>query len=267
MPIPKQIPGPKRLSGLAVPMLAVFPVLMLFAFWLGGETALTALAIGLPVLVAGATILVRFVSRDRIARDTVTGLMQGDGFAQMVDHVFDVTRYDDLRSACLLVEIDDSEELALRYGQKAMDDVALAAADRIVGVLRAHDSVARLGKARFGVCLTPVRPTGPGTVHPDHGAYPGCRRRTAAHRCQYALCVLFNRVLSAQSRAQRRRTGLARSSQIGFGRGAAERSVQHPCLLPRSAASTGSSENASAGCCDRIGTGPDPGLVSTATLH
>jgi diguanylate cyclase (GGDEF)-like protein len=140
------------------PILAFLPAVTLGAFWLGGEAALVAASLGLPLVFALGGAFGGWPAAGMIApRDSVTGLMLRDGFETVVDQVYSETETSGLRAACFALELNDFKELARRHGQEAADIVALRCGERIVSVLRDGDTVARTGDARFAVCLKPVR--------------------------------------------------------------------------------------------------------------
>ncbi len=137
------------------PVLAFLPALTLGAFWFGGETALVAAALGLPLLVA---LLGGFSTKDAEAagRDGLTGLMLAEGFEAQTKEVYQRTIDNGLKSALMIIEIDDYDELVAAHGQDAGDAVMQRCGERIGGILRHRDRIARLGNNRFGICLTPV---------------------------------------------------------------------------------------------------------------
>lgn len=151
------IPAVTGASAMIPLALAVMPTAMLATFWAMGETALIAWALGLPCVVCLAWLVAPSTQRMMVPRDSVTGLMLAHGFDEVLAQVFETTRAGDRKSACFLIELDDAEELAARHGQAIVDQIARAIADRLIGTLRAGDSVARLGDTRFGLCLEPVR--------------------------------------------------------------------------------------------------------------
>ncbi|KUP92141.1 putative bifunctional diguanylate cyclase/phosphodiesterase [Tritonibacter horizontis] len=137
------------------PILAFLPALTLGAFWFGGETALLAAALGLPLLFA----LLGGFSRSEVrpaGRDGLTGLMLSSGFEAHVKTVFERTEDSGLKSALLVIEIDDFDELVAAHGQDAGDIVMQRCGERIGSALRHRDTVARIGRNRFAICLTPI---------------------------------------------------------------------------------------------------------------
>ena len=139
------------------PLLAFVPAITLAAYWLGGESALVLASLGLPLLLAFGGAFSPRTAEPMVPRDSVTGLMLRDGFAAVMDQAHKATEGSDLRSACFVLELDDYKELIDRHGQGAADSVVQRCGERIISVLRAKDTVARIGDSRFAICLTPVR--------------------------------------------------------------------------------------------------------------
>ncbi|KIC15276.1 putative bifunctional diguanylate cyclase/phosphodiesterase [Leisingera sp. ANG-DT] len=135
-------------------MLAFLPALTLATFWLGGETALLAVALGLPVLIAAAG---GFSKRgNTVPRDAVTGMILRDGFEQEAARIHTECSEGGLRSAIFVLELDDYKELTDRHGQEAGDRIMQHCGAQIVSALRQNDIIARIGDSRFAVCLAPT---------------------------------------------------------------------------------------------------------------
>lgn len=142
---------------LGPPVLAFLPALTLAMFWIGGEQALLIAALGLPVLFAAVGGFGSGLTFGQVPRDSVTGMMLREGFEQIVADTFTETENPELRSAIIVVEIDEFRELVDRQGQSAGDNAVQRCGERILATLRDSDTVARIGDSRFAVCLTPVR--------------------------------------------------------------------------------------------------------------
>lgn len=141
---------------LGPPILAFLPALTLSTFWLGGEAALLAVALGLPVLFAALGVFGN-TKMSYVPRDSVTGMLLREGFEMVMNRVHSDTNDTGLRSAILILEIDDCKELIARHGQSAGDTVVQRCGERILATLRGNDTVARISDSKFALCLTPVQ--------------------------------------------------------------------------------------------------------------
>ncbi len=137
-------------------MLAFLPAVTLGAFWFGGETALLITALVLPLIYAVFGSWSGVSGGVVSGRDTLTGLVMSDGFDAQIKDVYQRTADSGLKSALIILEIDDFDELVAAHGEEVGDKVLTACAERIEGQLRHRDLVARLGRNRFGICLTPI---------------------------------------------------------------------------------------------------------------
>ena len=129
------------------PALAFLPALALAGFWVGGEPALLATALAVPVCLALLQGRTAKAPRDDGA----------DGFETWLDDALRQARRFMRRTGCFLIEVDDFEQLLDRHGQAAADRVMLCAVDRLRGVLRDDDKVVKLGRGQIGIVLAPVR--------------------------------------------------------------------------------------------------------------
>ncbi|WP_372894011.1 putative bifunctional diguanylate cyclase/phosphodiesterase [Rhodosalinus sp.] len=138
-------------------LLAFIPALSLAAFWMGGEGALIATALGLPALFALAGGFEGAAPDSDPRRDPVTGLAAAEALTPALDAARERAAGGGLGTGCLLLEIDDFEELRARHGAEAEERLLRGAADRLRAALRDGDAIARLADARFGVALHPAR--------------------------------------------------------------------------------------------------------------
>ena len=134
--------------------LAFLPALTLGTFWLGGEVALIAAALGLPVLVVVLPHLLR--NGGSGGPKQLTDLPGLDRFKGASADTFEQTRDNTMKSAMLMLEIDEFDDFLDLHGSAAADAVLQRCGDRIVSTLRQRDVVARIDKNRFAVCLHPV---------------------------------------------------------------------------------------------------------------
>ncbi|MCW3780619.1 putative bifunctional diguanylate cyclase/phosphodiesterase [Defluviimonas salinarum] len=131
--------------------LALAPALVLGWLWFGPEGAAIAAA-GLPAVWlarrparAGGTGCVPPVGTDR------------DAIIAALDHAYEAEEATGKRSACLVVGLDEPERLTETYGLTALDRVLSRLTERLGGVLREQDEMARIDGNRFAVALAPAR--------------------------------------------------------------------------------------------------------------
>lgn len=149
-----------------IDVLLIFLLVAMVAIWLGLTLVMAAIALTLPAVL----LLHAWVRRPRAAMTAhlgplVTlghhgGLSGRAALAAMLDRVGQHADHD---SACILIQIDDWDRVSDRWGAEMAEHVAERTAERLLGVLRHDDMVVRLGEARFGVALHPVRAARLGT--------------------------------------------------------------------------------------------------------
>ncbi len=137
------------------PILAFLPATTLAAWWLGGEIALIATALGVPFLYTLAGVHTRWPIVNATPRDGLTGLMQRKGFEVQLAKIYDNTGLNGGRSACFILDLPELPILAENHGQAAADTIVLQTAERLAGVLRNDGHLARIGDGRFAICLVP----------------------------------------------------------------------------------------------------------------
>lgn len=137
-------------------ILAFLPAITLGAFWLGGETALLVVALLLPAvlgLVGGVSVR----ANPTEMRDGLTGLRLRAAVERALDHSLENQHKDGLTTASLQIELDEFHVFSERFGHKAAEDLIVRASDRILGVLRSNDVMARIDGGSFAVAISPVR--------------------------------------------------------------------------------------------------------------
>ncbi|MEX0369269.1 MAG: putative bifunctional diguanylate cyclase/phosphodiesterase [Tateyamaria sp.] len=137
-------------------MLAFIPATLLLGYWLGGELALTMLAISFPLAwfaIGG----VEDVARRRAARNAIPGVISPDAFVDRIDGMCADAPGSNRNSAIFAIELDDHTGLAERFEPAAIDRLRKAVADRLVETARDSDVICRSGDFRFSVCLGPVQ--------------------------------------------------------------------------------------------------------------
>jgi diguanylate cyclase (GGDEF)-like protein len=138
-------------------VLVFLPALTLASFWLGGEEMLTIVALGLPmVFVMTGAIGLRDSSADTQA-DATDGIAARPQLTARLDEVLRLAASREMTTACLVVQFDDAERLLDRHGRAVQAEVLERSADRMFGVLRQGDTLARLEGGGFAVALGAVR--------------------------------------------------------------------------------------------------------------
>lgn len=133
--------------------LAFLPALTLAGFWAGGEIALIALALALPIVFALAGLFTRDDGQSDGPRDPVTGLILREALISRTDLLLAEGPTRGQTTASFAIQIDEFSELEKRFGHRASDDILSMIADRISGTVRGDDLVARLDGPRFCVVL------------------------------------------------------------------------------------------------------------------
>ncbi|WP_136686107.1 putative bifunctional diguanylate cyclase/phosphodiesterase [Falsirhodobacter xinxiangensis] len=134
-------------------VLAVQPLFMLAAFWLGGERALIALAIGQPTLIFALMLLRQ--EHGSVMVDDISQIAPRPQVLRALDAA--LSDSSTRATACLVVQIDDAAELVDQHGRAAQTEILARAAERLCRALRYEDVVARLEGGGFAVALAPVR--------------------------------------------------------------------------------------------------------------
>ena len=151
--------GLKRPAGFALQALsgpqalAFLPAITLAAYWLGGETALLATALGLPLVIA---VLDRLGSgRGQAAphRDLVTGVASRTDVVVQAHRILSEGRTKLGTTSALAAGIDEFPEFQERLGDQAGMAILRACAERLHGVIRGSDLLGRLDGPRFVIVI------------------------------------------------------------------------------------------------------------------
>ncbi len=138
--------------------LAFLPAISLAAFWFGGEGWLLLAAIGLPALYALNDMLQR--GQQAVVAQTADLALDEDSLSSL-DHAVQSVLMRAARrgqsTACLILAIDDYDDLSDRYGAAAADKINRQIVQRIAGALRDDDHVLRLPAGQFGIALAPMQ--------------------------------------------------------------------------------------------------------------
>jgi diguanylate cyclase (GGDEF)-like protein len=90
-------------------------------------------------------------SREAALHDPLTGLPNRVLMLELLEHAFRSSRRSGKTSAVFFVDLDRFKEVNDTYGHQAGDDLLVAVAERLTGVLRPGDSLARLAGDEFVV--------------------------------------------------------------------------------------------------------------------
>ncbi|WP_170765007.1 GGDEF domain-containing phosphodiesterase [Ruegeria lacuscaerulensis] len=137
------------------PALAFAPAISLAAFWIGGEYALVAAALGLPLVIACVTEF-GALARRRLRRSASEGgLLPIDIFASEMEGIFKASSASGENSACLIVALDDYSDFLDLHGNAAANHLAEQFGSRVLSVIRTQDIVTRLDQNKIAISLHP----------------------------------------------------------------------------------------------------------------
>lgn len=140
--------------------LTLVPAFWLAWLWFGPKGAVVLVLAGLPL---AWTLAARRADRAPAAagdwHDEVTGLPGRGAAILALDQALETGRVTGKSTAGLVLCLDDAQRVLSEFGQAAHDLVLRKAGERLAGVLRDQDLVARLEGARFAVALAPARRT------------------------------------------------------------------------------------------------------------
>ena len=141
------------------PELLVFlPALSLAAFWLGGESVMIVTALGLPMVFALAGAF--RAGEDASPAPPGHGLAQRPQIVAAMDAMLRAHAATGRNTGCLVVRLDDADQLLDRHGRAAVAEIAERSAERICAALREGDMVAGLPGGGFAIALAPMRQIG-----------------------------------------------------------------------------------------------------------
>lgn len=131
-------------------VLALLPALTLAAFWLGGEVALLACALGLPAALA---FIGAFGSEEQEAPAVARG--QVINFPELLDTYIPKTGSIKRPPACLILQIDDFAKLKNEYNADAIDLILQRCHDHLELSQRETDIVHPQGNGCFAILIAP----------------------------------------------------------------------------------------------------------------
>ena len=134
-------------------MLAFLPALTLSGFWLGGESLLVALSLGLPV--AYAILLSRRKPATGVLPLSSADLADMTGAQSMADEVLARAHGGCLATACFMIEADGLDTVARRSGDSSADELRDLLLLRLRWLIRRDDRAIRVGDSRFMLLIGP----------------------------------------------------------------------------------------------------------------
>lgn len=138
-------------------ILAFVPALCLAAFWLGGEAALISVALGLPLVFSAASRRHGDVLANDVVPQQHGGLLPLDVFLDELERVQKAAGSSGDDAACLVVSLDEFDNLEDLHGTAVATFIAQRFCDRVLSMVRSRDIVARIAKNTFLVGLHPSR--------------------------------------------------------------------------------------------------------------
>lgn len=136
-------------------LVAATPLVLLAAYWIGGESALIGVAIVLPAI---RLLVPNCDSASTSARrGTSNGVLDIDSFVERVEIKCQTAGNALSNSAIFMVEIDDMDPLKTQYGPMVEDQVVMNLSRRFRALLRSDDLLARWSDHLFAICLHPAR--------------------------------------------------------------------------------------------------------------
>lgn len=134
--------------------LAFLPAIALAAFWLGGETLLIGVALGLPIAILLTGSFPQNVDpiNEQSKFSDVVNTQAANGLA---DSTLSNARAANLATACILVDVDGLDEIAQRGGDATSEALRDLALSRLRNTLRRDDRAVRMSDSRFLIFLAP----------------------------------------------------------------------------------------------------------------
>ncbi len=135
--------------------LAFMPAITLAAYWWGGEGALILTALGIPLVYVMIGAILPAPAPTGLV-DGLQGLVQRPQVTAILDAILRGDKGQGQTTACLVILPDEAARMLDRHGRAFQTELLERLSDRICGVLRQGDTVARLEGGGFAVALAPV---------------------------------------------------------------------------------------------------------------
>lgn len=138
-------------------VLALMPVAMLIALWTGGEKAMLVVASLAPLIwVLSVRIRPEKPEAARIGAG-LAGLGQRSQTISLLNGIMRDSPETGLHTACLVVQLDEAQRLADRFGRATHIELLSRTAERLSAALRNGDVVSHIEHSTFAVILAPQR--------------------------------------------------------------------------------------------------------------
>lgn len=131
------------------------PAVTLSAFWFGGEGFLILVALGVPLLLALSS-AIRVVPEPTAEVDPLPDLAEPTALITALDGSLGDAPRSGRATGCIVILLDDFDQLGDRHGRGALARIMRATADRLRAVLRDADLLARIDGG-FAIAIGPTR--------------------------------------------------------------------------------------------------------------
>lgn len=136
---------------------ALLPAAVLGAFWIGGEPLLVLAAFALPVTLLLYQILQQTNAKWGAGALKSNGSDPKSEFIAELDTHLKYAHAQALKSSCMLISIDDFQEITSRFGHRAAQHVGACTLERLRATVRSRDKVFLLNDHCFAIAMAPVR--------------------------------------------------------------------------------------------------------------
>lgn len=145
-----------HLSGTPASLLLI-PTLTLGAHWTFGDVGLYLVALGLPLIFAALGLSrVAITSTPNFCDLQSPFDIQRDKLEKAAQDILEQSARSGRSTACILLTIDDYNEMRDRLGMQALDQIHRQVAERLTTSMRQGDTISSFGDGVFGIVLAPI---------------------------------------------------------------------------------------------------------------
>ncbi len=137
------------------PILAFVPALSLASFWLGGEVALATVALGIPLIFAGAGAFGFWSPQANHQIGLYKQVMPKAQFQKQLEFLFNSAITTGTNSVCIAFAIDNISEISEHYGQATAEVIWSRCRERAMSIIRGRDISAQIDNNCFATALRP----------------------------------------------------------------------------------------------------------------